>query len=152
MRQYLPYIMWVSRLGLLATSLFFVDYFLPYRELEERITEIYAVRINRSVAYHIILTDSGRKLKLYDFQADRFREEATVRSTLTPLYGTIMYVANHNGTFVERLAYMYRYLVFWPIILFVNSLLAVLFHARVELCFNLNLTGIILLVVNVVLI
>ena len=36
MRQYLPYMMWVSRLGLLATSLFFIDYFLPYRELEER--------------------------------------------------------------------------------------------------------------------
>lgn len=152
MRDYLPYLMWVSKVGLLVTGLFFLDYLLPYRRLEEGIEEVYAVKINGSTAYHIIVTETGRKLKLYDNEAINFRNEPTVRSTATVLYGTLMSVSNASGTYVERLAYMYRHLIFLPIILFVNSLLAVIFRKRVELCFNLNIAGFVLLVVNFVLI
>ena len=152
MRDYLPYLMWVSRVGLVVAGLFFLDYVLPYRQHEEDIQEIYAVQINGNTAYHIIVTESGRKLKLYDFQAMSFRDEPSVRTTVTFLYGTLMYISNNSGTYVEWLAYMYRHLVFLPIILFVNSFLAVLFRRRVELCFNLNITAFILLVVNFVLI
>ena len=152
MRDYLPYLLWVSRIGLLVTALFFIDFLLPYRTVEEGISEIYAVRIRGSTAYHIIITETGRKLKLYDYQAVRFRNEPVVHSTITRIYGTVMFVSNGSRTFVERLAYMYRHLIFMPAILFVNSLFAILFRKRVELCFNLNITGFVLLVVNFVLI
>src|SRR5690606_20247021 len=32
MRSYLPYLLWVSRVGIIFTTLFFVDYLLPYRQ------------------------------------------------------------------------------------------------------------------------
>jgi len=152
MRDYLPYMMWASRIGLLTTGLFLIDYVLPYRIVEDGISEVFAVRIQGGSEYHIIVTDSGRKLALYDYRAANFRDELAVRVTLTRLYGTEMSVSNSSGTFVEKLAYMYRHLVFWPIILFVNSLLAILFRDRVELCFNLNLSVLILLAVNAALI
>jgi curved DNA-binding protein CbpA len=151
MRDYLPFILWVSKVGLLVTGLFFLDYILPYRQLEESIENIYAVKIRGSTAYHIIVTESGRQLKLYDYHAANFRNEPTVRSTMTLVYGTLMSVSNASGTYNERLAYMYRHLIFLPIILFVNSLLALIFRNRVELCFSLNITGFVLLVVNFVL-
>ncbi|MEX1239614.1 MAG: DnaJ domain-containing protein [Cyclobacteriaceae bacterium] len=151
MREYLPYLMWVSRVGLLLTGLFFLDYLLPYRRVEEGIDEIYAVKIHGSAAYHIIITETGRKLKLYDNQAIIFRDEPTVRSTMTRLYGTLMSVSNASGTYVESLGDMYRHLIFLPIILFVSSLLAVIFRKQVELCFNLNITAFVLLVVNFIL-
>lgn len=150
MRDYLKYILWVSRIGLLASTLFFMDYVLPYQQVEEGVKEIYAVTIRHGVAYHIIVTESGRKIKLYDHKAGSFRDELTIQSTLTFFYGTILSVSNAAGTHVVRLAYMYRNLIFFPILLFINSLLALLFRKRVELCFNLNVTGFILLIINFV--
>jgi hypothetical protein len=152
MRDNLKHIMWVSRIGLLASTLFFIDYVLPYRHVEEVIEEIYTVRFRSGVAYHIIVTESGRKIKLYDYKAVNFWDEPTIQSTLTLLYGTTISVSNPSGTHVVRLAYMYSSLIFLPIILFVNSLLALLFRKRVELSFNLNITGLILLIINFVLI
>ncbi len=150
MRDNLKYIMWVSRIGLLASTLFFIDYVLPYRQVEEGMKEIYAVTIRHGVAYHILVTESGRKIKLYDYKAGYFRDELTIKSTLTLLYGTTISVSNASETHAVRLAYMYRNLIFFPIFLFLNSLLALLFRNRVELSFNLNVTGMILLIINFV--
>ena len=150
MRDYLKYVMWVSRVGLVTTTLFFIDYVLPYRQVEEVIDEIYSVRIQNNIAYYIILTESGRKIKLYDYRAAHFKNERTMRATLTRLYGTTMTVSSTSGMYVERLAYLYTTFVFFPILLFVNSVLAFFFRKRVELCFNLNVTGMILLIINFV--
>lgn len=152
MREYLPYMMWISRVALLATALFFVDYLLPYRRIEEGIREIFAVRAQGKTVYYIIVTDSNRKITLYDYQPSYFRDQPAVHATLTQLYGTLMSVSNSTGSFVEQMGYMYRHLLLWPVILFVNSLLAVFYRHRVELCFTLNLSGLILLLVNAVLI
>ena len=153
MRDYLKYMLWVSRIGLVAAFLFFLDYLMPYRQVDEAIEEIYAVRTRRAgAAYHIILTESGRKIKLYEFEGSYFRNEGTIRSTVTRIYGTAMAISNASGTYVIKLGYMYRNLIFFPIILFVNSLLALLLRKRVELSFNLNVTGIILLIINFVMI
>lgn len=152
MQEYLPYTMWISRIGLLITTLFFIDYLLPYQTVEEGISEIYAVKMRGRAAYHIIITDSGREIKLYEYHVEHFRNEPAIRSTLTPIYGTLMAVSNVRGTYTERLAYMYRHLIFLPVILFVTSLLAVIYRKRVELCFNLNIAGFILLIINYVLI
>lgn len=150
MRDNLKHIMWVSRIGLLVSTLFFIDFILPYRQVEEGIEEIYAVRLRSGVAYHIIVTESGRKIKLYDYKAGYFKDELTIQSTITMLYGTTISVSNASGTYVVQLAYMYSTLIFFPILLFINSLLALLFRKRVELSFNLNVTGIILLIINFV--
>lgn len=149
MRDYLKYVMWVSRIGLFLTTLFFIDYFLPYRQVEEGIKDIYAVTIRQSVAYHVMVTESGRKIKLYE-NAGNLIDELAIRSTITLIYGTIISISNLSGTQVVRVAYMYSTLLFFPLLLFINSLLAFLYRKRVEFCFNLNVTGFILLIINLV--
>lgn len=152
MRDYLKYVKWASRIGLLVSSLFFVDYYLPYRHESERITGISSVTVRGSVAFHIIRTESGRDIKLYDYKATNFRNEKIIRMTATRIYGSVMAVSNASGTYVERVAYMYRSLIFFPILLFVNSLFGILYKKNVEFSFNLHLTALILLIITFILI
>lgn len=151
MRDYLKYVIWICRIGFVVSALFFLDYFLPYHQQNERIREIYGVRFGRSTAYYVVLTWEGHKIKLYDFESIDLRNDAVVRTTRTALYQTVMSVSNESGTDVLRVAYMYRSLLWMPIILFVNSLLALLLRRRVELCFNLNITCFIWLIMNFIL-
>lgn len=148
MRDSLKYVSWISRVSLLASALFFLDYFLPYVLTEEGIKDIYAVRFGRSVGHHVIVTDSGKKIRLYDFDAASFSHAGTIRISRTAIYHTVMSASNVSGSYVIRVGYMYRSLIFLPIILFVNSALALLFRKRVELCFSLNVTGFIWLIIN----
>lgn len=152
MRDYLKYMLWIARVGLIASSLFFLDFVLPYQHIEEYVDEIYAVQMRKGAAYHIIITESGRKIKLYNYQAVSFRNEPTVIYTVTRIYRTVMYVSNSSGSYTEKAGYLYRTLVFLPLVLFISSLMALLFRKRVELCFNLNITCFILLIINYVLI
>jgi curved DNA-binding protein CbpA len=151
MRDYLKYMIWISRTGLLVSTLFFVDYFLPYLHHEERITDISAVIFRREVAYHMISTASGRDIKLYDYTATNFLPGETIRITVTPIYRSVIFVSDAKGTYREWIAYMYSTLIFFPILLFVNSLLALIFRQRIEFCFNLNLTAFILLIITFIL-
>lgn len=152
MRDYLKYVMWISRVGLVFSTLFFADYFLPRVQEEEAIVNIYAVKFRRSVSHHIITTASGREIKLYDYKAENFAREKTIRGSFTPVFDSIISVSNASGTYREWVAYMYSTLVFFPVFLFVNSLLALIYKKKVEFCFNLNITALILLIINYVLI
>jgi hypothetical protein len=151
MRDYLKYVIWISRLGFVVSSLFFLDYFLPYHQQDEEIREIYGVRYGRATAYHVIRTSEGHNIKLYDFKAGHFVDERIVRTVRTAVYQTVMSVSNTSGTYTLRVAYMYRSLLWMPIILFVNSLLALLLRKRVELCFNLNITCFFWLIIGFIL-
>lgn len=152
MRDYLGYALWISRIGLLISTLFFIDYFLPYLHKEEEIAGIRAVTVRRSVAYHIITTGSGRNIKLYDHTAVNFRDESAIRLSITPIFGSIIEVSNPSGTYRQWVAYMYSTLIFFPVLLFVNSLLALVYRKHVEFCFNLNITGFVLLIITCILI
>lgn len=147
----LPYMQWISRIGLLVTAVFFVDYLLPYREQTEAVMDVYAVKSGSTVVHYIMLTESGRRLRLYPEQAWDLAREEVIRVRTTTIYGTVMSVSDEWDTVRVRLAYMYRHLLFLPIVLFVISLLALKERKRVELCFSLNLAGFILLIINSVL-
>ena len=151
MRDYLKYVMWVSRVGLVISTLFFIDYFLPYQHAEETVTGITAYRLRRSVSYHIITTNTGRDIKLYDYKATNFKFGEPIAVAVTPIYGSIITVANASGTYREWVAYMYSSLIFFPVLLFVNSLLAFIFRKKIEFCFNLNITALILLIITLTL-
>lgn len=148
MRDSLKYVIWISRVGLMVTVLFFADYFLPYKNVEERITGISAFTVRRSISYHIIRTESGREIKLYDYKATNFRDEKVIRISETPIFGTVITIANASGTYREWVAYMYSTLIFFPVLLFINSLLGLLYRKHVAFCFNLNVTAFVLLVIT----
>jgi hypothetical protein len=152
MREYLKYIMWVSRAGIVVCSLFFLDYLLPYRHAEEVVKEIRPATSRRGDTVHVMVTGDGRKIKLYDYKALVFANEPVVRIVFTRIYGTELFVSNREGTYVEMVGLLYSTLIFLPIALFVNSLMAIIYRKRVELCFNLNVTAFMLLIINYVLI
>ena len=152
MRDSLKYMLWISRAGLIVTTLFFIDYFLPYQKLEDSIVEMYSVRTRGNNIYHVLGTRTGEEIKVYDFKAAEFGREPAVLVDVTMIYGSVMSISNRNGTYRAWVAYTYTSMVFFPILLFVNSLLALIYRKRVEFCFNLNIAACILLIINLVII
>lgn len=152
MRDSLKYVLWVSRIGLIVTTLFFIDYFLPYDAVQERIVEFYSVKIRGNRVYHVIETAGGEQIKIYDFNPASFGSEGAVVMKVTPIYGSVMSVSNPSGTYDAWVAYAYTSMIFFPILLFVNSLLALIYRKQVEFCFNLNVTASVLLIINLVII
>jgi curved DNA-binding protein CbpA len=152
MRDNLKHVMWISRVGLLVSTLFFVDYFLPYLHYDETVDEIAVVMVRNRVSYHLVQTTSGREIKLYDYAATHFSSGSLIRLRVTPVYGSVITISNAAGTYREWVAYMYSSLIFFPILLFLNSLLAFIYRKKVEFCFNLNITAFVLLIMTYILI
>lgn len=149
-RDSLKYLLWISRAGLIVTTLFFVDYFLPYHQVQEAIVEMYSVKTRGNNVYYRIKTEGGEDLRVYDFNLREFGRTGVVDMNVTAIYKTVMSVSNRAGTYHAWVAYTYTTLIFFPILLFVNSLLALIYRKRVEFCFNLNVTACILLIINLV--
>lgn len=149
MRDSLKYVIWGSRIGLVVATLFFVDYFLPYQQEQESIAEIYSVQSRNRHVYYIVETQGGREVKIYE-NVSGFAVGSQLTIATTLIYGSVMSVSNAKGTY--RAGHMYRTLIFFPIILFINSFMALLYRRRVEFCFNLNLTACVLLIINLILI
>lgn len=151
MRDSLPYVIWISRIGLFITSLFFVDYLLPYHQVEDFIYTIDSFSASRGETFTVVGTRYGEHLRARNFDRDDFDEDGRLLLSVTPVYGSVIWVANTTGTYRAWVAYMYSTLVFFPILLFVNSVLAHVYRKRVEFCFNLNVTALILIIINLVL-
>jgi hypothetical protein len=149
MRDSLPYVIWISRLGLLITTLFFIDYFLPYRHVQDFISGVYNYRSSGG-SYYSVDTRYGERFRVEEFDYKDFGDGELVLS-VTPIYSTLIFVSNRSGTYKAWVSYMYSTLIFFPLVLFVNSLFAILYRKRVELCFNLNITAFILIIINLVL-
>lgn len=148
MRDSLKYVLWISKIALVFTTLFFIDYFLPYRQVNDYIQQVYAIGSRDSKPSYAILTGSGKELQVDDFDKSGFQRGRDIRLAVTLIFGSIMTVSNPEGTYRAWVSYMYSTHIFFPIILFVNSLLALRFRRRVEFCFNLNITASILLIIN----
>ncbi len=151
MRDSLKYVIWISRVGLVFTTLFFIDYFLPYRQIDDSIEEIRVMRSSRADPYHIIETGSGQEIKVYEFRASEFDDLRIIHLAETLICGSVMSVSNSSGTFKAWVAYLYSSMVFFPIGVFLTSSLALIYRKRVEFCFNLNLSTLILLTITLIL-
>lgn len=151
MRDSIKYVWWISAAGLLVTTLLFLDYFLPYERVEETIQEIYAMRSRGNQIYHVVATSSGEQIRLYDLDTSTFAD-GRILTSVSAIYGSVMEVSNAAGTYTAWTAYLYSSLVFFPILLFINSILALIYRRSVEFAFNLNITAFILLIINLILI
>jgi curved DNA-binding protein CbpA len=152
MRDSLPYVLWISRIGILITTLFFLDYFLPYHHVGDYIYEVHSYTADREDTYTVIRTRSGEEFRAKNFSRSEFDPDGQLVLSLTPVYGSVIWVANTSGSYRVWVAYMYTTLIFFPIILFINSLMGLVYRKRVEFCFNLNVTALILIIINLVLI
>jgi len=150
MRDNLKYVMWVSRIGLLLSTLFFVDYLLPYTHIEERIQEVYSVSVRKRISHYVLVTDSGRKIKFYEHISD-FSQYPKIKLAVTMMLRTTVSATNAAGNFTVQVALLYGTLIFFPTFLFGSSLLAMIYKRRIEFSFSLNIVGFVLLLINIAL-
>lgn len=150
MRDLLPYVLWISRISLVFCTLFFVDLVLPYREVEDRIASISRLGSGRA-APHIVTTKSGEEVRLDDFYKSGLKWGGEIIFGVSRIYGSIMTASNLERTYSDFVGYMYTSHVFFPLSLLVNSILALVYKKRVEFCFNLNITALPLLIINIAL-
>ena len=151
MRDSLKYVIWISRIGLFLSTLFFLDYFLPYQQVDDSLKEIYVVRQRQGNANLILVTGSGKEIKVYHSDRSDFNDDDRIHMAVTQIYGSVMSVSNSSGTFKAWVAYLYTTMIFFPLGLFLSSLLALTFRRRVEFCFNLNVSSFILLIITLIL-
>ena len=150
MRDSIRYVIWISRVGVFFTTLFFLDYFLPYEQRQDRIAEVRTGRGRDSNSYYILYSVHGERFQVFHARGANFTGGSDIRLGVTRIFGSVMTVTNSAGTFDVWVA-MYSTLIFFPILLFLNSLLALLYRRRMEFCFNLSVTAFVLLVISLIL-
>ena len=147
MQQYLPYVFWLCWAGIIVSSLFGLDYVLPYKSMQERIVDGYRVEGRRGFSHYIFVTESGKKIKVYNHRV-QFGE--TIEYDRTLIYSTVMSITTAENTIPT--GYTYRGLVLFPIATFLTSLLGILFKHDIEFSFNSSIVNGILLIITLFLI
>jgi len=142
MIECLPYILWLCRVGVVMSLLLALDYFLPYRTKTETVVEQYYIAGRRGYGHHVIFTDSGRKIKLYD---GAIAEGAMAEYELTWIYSTVMTISSNGEK--QVLGRIYGPLLMFPGGVFIASLIALLFRKSTEVSFNAGVaSGLLLLI------
>lgn len=145
MRKYLPYIRWTCWVGALITTLFFVDYVLPYHVTTEQV--LFSDYI-REGDYYVSRMATGKVINHDRPHNGRLRRGDKVRLAETPVFGSPMWIEKSDGSSRARaLAYLYGPLIFFPIIIFVCSFLGIIFRKKIYFCFNLSVVSGTLLII-----
>lgn len=151
MQRYLPAMMWISRASLVFLFVFFVDYFLPWREATDQITGIYVGSRNNQL-YYDIETLTGKQVRLGGSWRPEDFADGQIRLWTTPVFNSVTRAGSLTVPGTENVAHMYTTHVFFPLLLLLISILAIVYQHKVEFCFNLNLVGLILFIINLILI
>jgi curved DNA-binding protein CbpA len=153
MKQYVKYARVLNWAALIFAAIFFIEYFLPYTSADEVIVSKYVVRGRRGgISYYVIVTDSNRKIKVYEDNASHFTKREPITVSRTLFFRTPMTITFPNGSEELRLGYMYRAIVFLPAILLVCAGIGVAFRNNVSVCYNAGVGSLILLIINGILI
>lgn len=150
MRQYLPFMLWFCRAGLLFSIVLFTDAILPSQTVVDEISEIYRVRTtrHRAYAYDIVETKGGLSIKLYDHEATYFYKKPKIKVDYSSILSIPISVYGEDGSHKIMVGFIYRTLVFLPILLLSTSVLGLFFRERTEFSFSLSIVSALLLVIT----
>lgn len=150
MQQYLPYMLWLCRAGILFVVILFGDKGLPPRTEVDEITGIYKIyRRNHQVyIYDLVETRSGMRIKMYDHGATYFYERDKIKIDRTPILRIATKVYREDGGSEIFVAIIYKTLVFVPVFLLLTSVLGILFKKKVGFSFSLTIVSGVLLIIN----
>lgn len=152
MKRYLLYARIFNAMGFALSLLFFLDYTLPYQSHTEAVSDVVRVSTRRnSTAYFIVKTETGREVKIYAEEIGVTAGEPNLIIETTPVFATPMSVQVEYGSGYARLAYLYRYMFFFPLGLLISSLVGIIFRSRTEVCFNTGVTSFVLLLITLTL-
>lgn len=150
-KKYLPYTSLICWVGLVSTLLFAVDYFITPQSYQEKVKDVAWVSRGKNMHFYLIATNNG-KIKVYDNQARFLKKESLIKVEKSRIFKTVMTIEGLNGKVKMSLGYIYKSLIFFPIVLFITSLLGFLKWRGFEFPFNLSIVTTLLLVINVALV
>jgi hypothetical protein len=145
-RHYHPKMLWLSKVSVVLSFFFFVDYYLPYRSVNETVEYVRRTGSGLQGDDYIVQLSSGNEFKIYRTEL-RFKEGDALLMMYTPLYEVPIWLHKMSGGSL-RLAYMYTTLLFLPVSLFIVASMAVLFKTEIEFSFNLIVLNGMLLLIN----
>jgi curved DNA-binding protein CbpA len=153
MAEYLPYIRWTSWAGIAIVTLLALDFVLPYTMTQEKLLRVKQVTRERSNSFQYMLffTESGKEIRSYNYDSRYLAEEEEIRFYETKIFRTVMYLSDKGPTLELKVGYIYRALVFFPIVLLVTSVLGVLYRREIEFPFNLSIVNATLLIITLTL-
>lgn len=138
-------------LGLLSTVLFAVDYFITPNSFQQKVNGVEWVSRGKNMHFYLINTNNG-KIKVYDNQARFLKKGSLIQVTKSRIFRTVMAIEAMNGKINMSLGYIYKSLIFFPIVLFITSLLGFVKWKGFEFPFNLSIVTTLLLVINMALV
>ena len=141
--KYTRYCCWA---GLVIVGLLALDYVLPYVKRTENVVDVYNVNYKRGLAYRVVKTESGKKLKMYDHEGSCFEVGAPVTVNSTIFLGLPMNASSPSCRQVQ-MGYMYRGMMFFPSVLLLFSVLGLFKRLGPEANFNFGIgAGLLLLI------
>jgi hypothetical protein len=152
MKEYIGYVQWASRIGLVLSVIFFIDYVIPHSIVEEEVSGVSHVRGRRGFSHYKVNTASGKQIKIYPEDMDGVFNEKTIVVAYTFFYKTPMSVSTLQNKMIAQVGYIYRSLILFPAALLITSFLGVLFRKKLEFCFNVSIVSGVLLIINAFLI
>jgi hypothetical protein len=142
MHDYIHYVRWMCWAGLLFSSVLFIDYILPYKIVDETVQEVYSIRGRRGVSHYVVVTESDKKIKVYPDEArNSILQQEKIKAAYSMIYSTRMWLSEISGDHKVTLAYIYRALMLFPLILFVTSVCGLVFKEKVEFSFNASIVS-----------
>ena len=142
MAQYLPYFMWICYAGVAFGLLLGLDFIMPYELKHERLMGVVEESARSNPNQHFVfVTESGKEINVYNDNAKVLVDDNSVKYYQTRLFKTVMYISDRGPTFMIRMGYLYRGLIWFPMLLLVSSVLGVIHRKEVELPFNLSLVS-----------
>jgi hypothetical protein len=141
----------VCWVGLVVTVLFAVDYFITPNSFQESVQGVAWVSRGHNLHFYLVSTSHG-KIKVYDDKARFLKKESIIQVKKSRIFNTVMGIETPNGSNKISLGYVYKTLVFFPIVLFLTSVLGLLHWRGFEFPFSLSIVTALLMVINFVLI
>jgi len=145
----LPYFSWLNWAGIGLMILFAFDYSSPIQHAQERVVEIYSVEgARRSDGHEVLITSTGRKIKMYNRSAIYFYHKPEVLIEYTPILHVVTEVSNIDRTYIAYVGGIYNAVFFIPCTLFIVSILGVVFRKNPEYAFNFSVgSGVLIILV-----
>ena len=135
--HYLPYFLWMNQVGVAMMFIFLLDYSLPLTTSIERIMILYSLP-SHDASNHGIVTTHGHRIQITS-DADVFKEGEEIELHYTPVFKTIIKARYNDQIFETADRGIYGPIFIFPVMLFVTSILGLVFRANVEYAFNLSI-------------
>jgi hypothetical protein len=149
MADYLPYFRWICWVGVAIAAILAIDFIVPYERITENLADVVEVtgRANK-FSHYIFVSESGKRIKVYNYTARYLIEETKIVYHQTRIFRTVMYLSDVGPVLQIKIGYLYKSLVFFPLLLLLTSVIGVVYRKTVEFPFNLSLVSGMLLIIT----